>query len=341
MGLKMIKKNIFLLSAFCLVAVLFGFIFKTNSYNNQSNVSTVLIENGESKPIHFIGNIDEVQRKIGEELFLKGQAEIDGKMTSRISKHYVCSSCHNNVLEDSDLTISSTENRLEFSKTNKTAFVQGTTMYGTVNKKTWYNGDYEKKYGSLVTSARDTLQNAIQLCAEVCSQGRRLSQKELDAFMHYFWSLQLKVEDLNLNESQMETLNSGMPEKVKTTLSSNFLDHAPATFIPAINYNDRKMGEGASVENGKVVYENGCIHCHSANEGRTNLKLDDDILSYKYLAKAIKNHSSQSIYRIVREGTYPIEGYKPYMPHYTKERLSNQQVEDLVAFILLKAKSNE
>lgn len=262
-------------------------------------------------------------------------------MTPRISKHYVCTSCHNNVLEESDLSNSDASKRLEFSKTNNTAFVQGTTMYGVVNKKTWYNGDYEKKYGSLVTPARDTLQNAIQLCAEVCSQGRKLSQKELDAFMHYFWSLQLKVGDLNLSRGEMESLNSGDQKSVKTVLTSKFLDHAPATFIPAITYNERKMGEGGDVENGKVIYENGCVHCHSAKEGRTNLKLDNDKLSYKYLAKATKYHSSQSIYRIVREGTYPIEGYKPYMPHYTKERMSNEQVEDLVAFILLNAKSNE
>ena len=341
MELKMIKKSIFLLLFLSVLAVLFGFVFRAVSYTEQSLVASVLMENGESKPIHYLGEIDEVQRKIGEELFLKGQSVIDGKTTPRISKHYVCSSCHNNVLEESDLSVSDANNRLDYSKTNQTAFVQGTTMYGVVNKKTWYNGDYEKKYGSLVTPARDTLQNAVQLCAEVCSQGRRLTEKELNAFMHYFWSLQLKVGDLSLNEEEMKTLNSGVSEDVRSVLKSNYLDHAPATFIPAINYEERKMGEGANPESGKVVYEKGCVHCHSANEGRTNLKLDSDILSYKYLAKATKNHSSQSIYRIVREGTYPIEGYKPYMPHYTKERLSNQQVEDLVAFILLKAKSNE
>lgn len=337
----MIKKQFPSILLLVFVCVIFGFISKSNRYKKDTPVSTILFENGEAKPFHFIGEIDEIQRKIGEDLFLKGQAEINGKKTARISKHYVCSSCHNNVKEDANLSISSANDRLAYAAKNGLAVLQGTTMYGVVNKKTWYNGDYEKKYGSLVTSARDTLQNAIQLCAEVCSQGRKLSPAELEAFMHYFWSLQLKLEDLNLEEADKELLESTDKEAIANLIKGKFLDHAPATFVSAITYNDRKLGEGANSENGKVIYEQGCMHCHSAKAGNTNLKLGNDILSYKYLAKATKNHSAQSIYRIVREGTYPIEGYKPYMPHYTQERLSNQQVEDLVAFILLKAKNDE
>lgn len=334
----MIKKSIGLLFLLVLVG---SFIFKTTSYTAETPVVQIQLENGGEKPLHYIQELDEVQRKIGEELFLKGSSIINGKKTSRISKHYVCSSCHNNVLEDQKLTISSAEQRLSFAREKGLPVLQGTTLYGTVNKTTWYNGDYEKKYGSLVTSARDTLQNAIQLCAKVCSQGRTLSAEELEAFMHYFWSLQLKVGDLNVSIEENQLLNSGDQAVVLQFINSKFLDHAPATFVEAIPKQERKKGEGANIENGKVIYEQGCMHCHSAKAGNTNLKLGDDLLSYKYLAKATMGNSHQSIYRIVREGTYPIEGYKPYMPHYTNERLSNQQVEDLVGFVLSKAKNNE
>ena len=47
----------------------------------------------------------------------------------------------------------------------------------------------------------------------------------------------------------------------------------------------------------------------------------------------LKKTSEMSVYEIVRRGTNPIAGYKPYMPHYTQEKLSNQQIEDLVAYI--------
>ena len=40
-------------------------------------------------------------------------------------------------------------------------------MYGTVNKVSWYNGDYFKKYGALVKPANQSLKEAIHLCATV------------------------------------------------------------------------------------------------------------------------------------------------------------------------------
>ena len=39
-------------------------------------------------------------------------------------------------------------------------FLQGTALYGAVNRTSFYNGDYEKKYGSLVSKARNDLREA-------------------------------------------------------------------------------------------------------------------------------------------------------------------------------------
>lgn len=331
----MTKKALYIPLAILALFVSLAFITQ-EVYTSNSSIVKVLMDQGVGKPLHYLGEIDEEKRKAGEDLFINGRAIIDGKMTSRISKHYECISCHNNVIEEQFLSSPGPESRVSFAKEKGIPFLQGTSLYGTVNRKTWYNGDYEKKYGSLVISSRDTLANAIQLCAEVCSQGRRLSEGELEAFMHYFWSLEYTLEDLGITPSELEK----QTDKV-AFIESKYLNHSPATFVKAISYDDRKLGEGADATVGETIYKQSCMHCHSAKSSKTNLKLDEDILSYKYLAKATKKHSPESIYRIVRGGTYPIEGYKPYMPHYTKERLSDQQVEDLVAFILSKASSNE
>jgi mono/diheme cytochrome c family protein len=39
------------------------------------------------------------------------------------------------------------------------------------------------------------------------------------------------------------------------------------------------------------------------------------------------------LYQIVRYGTYAKTGRKQYMPLYTKEKMSDEQLNDLVAYI--------
>ena len=44
---------------------------------------------------------------------------------------------------------------------------------------------------------------------------------------------------------------------------------------------------------------------------------------------------------MVRHGTHPAPGHREYMPHYTKERMTDQQVEDLERYILERAWERE
>ena len=45
------------------------------------------------------------------------------------------------------------------------------------------------------------------------------------------------------------------------------------------------------------------------------------------------DHSMKSIFYAARKGSYSQPGYKPYMPNYTAERMSEQQMKDLMAYI--------
>ncbi|MDC1306347.1 hypothetical protein N8Y88_05175, partial [Saprospiraceae bacterium] len=102
-----------------------------------------------------------------------------GGNTGQQSKHFVCTSCHNTQREDPDLTVSDPEARLSYVSDRDMPFLQATTLYGAVNRDTYYNGDYYKKYGDLVDAARNDLRGAIQLCAVECAQGRSLDDWEL------------------------------------------------------------------------------------------------------------------------------------------------------------------
>ena len=319
------KKVTLLSFASILIIGISSYISKQES---TLSVSDILFDLGDTKPLHYISSIDEKKVEIGKALYFEGS--YDG--SKRISKHYVCSNCHNTVREDPDLTKSNPETRLKYAAEKQIPFLQGTTMYGVVNRTTWYNDDYEKKYGDLVIASRDTLENAIQLCAEVCSQGRRLESWELEAFIHYFWTLQMNMDDLDLSSKEKEIINK-KEEGAIDLIKSKFLSGSPATFIGPLPVENRKYGEGASVENGAIIFRQSCLECHSPEKDITNLKLEDNRLTKKLLKSKMRTNKDLSIYKIIRAGTHPIEGYKPYMPHYTKERLSDKQIEDLAAYI--------
>jgi mono/diheme cytochrome c family protein len=58
------------------------------------------------------------------------------------------------------------------------------------------------------------------------------------------------------------------------------------------------------------------------------------------LKKKLYNKNRFSIYEIVRKGTYSMPGAVPYVPDYPKEKLSDQQIEDLVNYILSEANNS-
>ncbi|MFT7029262.1 MAG: penicillin-binding protein-related factor A (putative recombinase) [Marinoscillum sp.] len=49
--------------------------------------------------------------------------------------------------------------------------------------------------------------------------------------------------------------------------------------------------------------------------------------------KHIPENTDLSIYQIIRKGTYAEYGHKEYMPHYTSEKMSDQQIEHLREFL--------
>ena len=213
-------------------------------------------------------------------------------------------------------------------------------MFGTVNKASWYNGDYYKKYGDLVKPANQSLKEAIQLCAQVCSQGRALEEWEMDAVLAYFWSIDLTLGDLALSDADMKKIQEAsntkgaQPEMAKW-LKSFYRSGSPATFLEVPENKEEGYAgvhEG-DPQRGRMIFDVSCLHCHD-REGPSNyLKMDHDNLSLSMLRRNITRKGHLSIYEIVRHGTYADKGHRAYMPHYPAERMSNQQLEDLRAYV--------
>ena len=327
----------------------FNFNTKTDNWNKNTPLYDVLIDLGEPKPKHYIKPTDE-QVKQGEQLVKKGWAMTpEGKRGKPVSKYYLCTTCHNLEREDPDLRKADPVARLPYVKKAGIPFVQGSPFWGIVNRESWYNDDYVNKYGDeKIEIAHKDLRESIQLCAIECSQGRPMKDWEIEAVLAYYWALEYKMSDLDLTEDDWKKLKKEGQKKnnheaLREWLKTYYLQTSPATFYDAPK--DKKAGyQGlakADPRSGKDLYDLSCIWCHNPENGVSHYILDDSRKSFQHLNRMMFKDSHFSLYQIVAYGTYSIPGHRPYMPHYPEEKMSKQQVEDLRAYIKLRARGEK
>lgn len=321
------------------IILVMAFTYKSSDKLAERSVIEVLEELGADysakRPDMSISGVSaEVGRSIIEDGFAP---KPNGGKTGQQSKHFVCTSCHNTQREDPDLSVSDPESRLVYTSDRNMPFLQATTLYGAVNRDTYYNGDYYKKYGDLVNAARNDIRGAIQLCAVECAQGRSLDDWEIESILAYMWTKELQIEDLNLTAEEkaiIEDVLSGNGDKkvAQFMINEKYLKGSPATFVapPA----DRKLGTGYEGDSkmGMEVYVNSCLHCHEKGK-YSFFQMDDHAITHKYLNRKADGYSRQSIYQVIRWGVTSKSGKRSYMPQYTSERMSDQQLADLRAYI--------
>ncbi len=307
-------------------------------------VAEVLVRLGdEPLPHQPDTSIEAVSVARGEALVKYGITKNSkGKRVDRQSAHFVCTSCHNLERDQPDLRVSDPQAKLRYAAEKGIPFLQGSALYGAINRTRFYNGDYEKKYGDLVVPARNDLREAIQLCAVECSQGRRLNDWELESVVAYLWTIGLKMKDLQLTEIEKDTVrlalrNPALATRAIALIKSYYQSGEPATF--ATPPDDRKAGYPvgpADPENGKRIYDLSCKHCHE-NKRYSYYNLDDSPYSFQHLAKHFPRYNRYSVYQVSRYGTQPMNGKRAYMPNFTLEKMSHQQVEDLRAYVELQS----
>lgn len=283
--------------------------------------------------------LDSTQVERGQQIVLEGRAQTSpgGGRGKWVSKYYNCNSCHNMVFEEPHALNTDPEARLAYARKNDMPFLQGTMLYGAVSRLRWYNGDYKKKYGEMVKEARHDLRASIQLCATQCAQGRALKEWEMDAVVAYLWTRELNLGNLGIEGQQLSKLQQAAvsPEgrdSLKRWLEAQYVTASPATFADAPP--DKAMGysfEGRP-EQGRAIYELGCRHCHRAGQVSGYI-LDYSRLTFRKLLRDMTEDDQESFYQSIRYGTSPVPGHRPYMPNYTLERMSHQQVEDLRAYV--------
>ncbi len=334
--MKNIAFAIFLISSIIILAAN-TFIDKNNfKINKNTPVAEILQQLGETAPNHIQNEINTDAVAIGKNIVLNGLSSKTAEGGRRQSKHFVCTSCHNVQREDPTLSISDPEARLQYAQANGLPFLQGTTLYGAVNRESWYNGDYAKKYDAeKIKPAQTNFREAIQLCAVECAQGRELKEWELESVLAYLWTLQLKMDDLKLSDADLQRIENGINDNSQTTdlvqfIKSKYQQAAPATFNEKPDNLQKGYGLKGDADKGKLIYDLGCQHCHE--NGRYSMfVLDDSKLTMRFMRRNFTKYTRYSTYHVTSYG-YTTNGKRQYMPNYTLERMSNQQIEDLRAY---------
>ena len=313
---------------------------------DQWGVEETLIKLGDSAYNHHIADLDPQKAEMGKDLVFKGFTRYKGKKSKRISPYFVCTDCHNTEREtgrEIGLGIihpkdNDPQKRLNYAIKNDLPFLPGSTLWGIYNRTSFYNGDYRKKYDGLVDEAKDDLPEAIQVCSKYCSSGRVLKDWELEAMMHYFKSEELKIKDLGLSANQKknllkyQNLDDGEKGGLIYSIKDEYFQSYPANFLYTMPKDKRGYGKNGNPENGQELFERSCLHCHGEKRV-TYLGLDNSKLTGKFFLKYMKGYTDQSLYQIIRWGTYAKRGRQQYMPQYSKEKMSDDQIEDLIAYM--------
>lgn len=310
---------------------------------NDLAVELVLNNLGAEKYKHSITKLDPEKAEIGKQLILNGKSKYNKKKGKQISIYFKCTDCHNLVKETENPADLSSDSRLAYAAKNKLAFLPASTLWGVYNRTSFYNGDYVKKYGKKIKNAKDSLQNAVQVCSKYNSSGRFLEAWELEGIMHYFKQNELKIKDLNLSISakknilHWQKLDETEKLELRKTIEAAFPTAYPATFLPTMSLDERKYGEEGNVTNGELIFKQSCLYCH-AGKRVSNFNLEANSLTGRLFWKNIETFKDFSLYQIVRWGTYTKTRRRQFMPLYTKEKMSDAQLEDLVAYIKLISK---
>jgi mono/diheme cytochrome c family protein len=300
------------------------------------SLEDILVKIGKEKSNHNVDYIDKDSVKMGYEMVVYGQ--LKDKSNKRISKFFVCTDCHNQVREVEYLSNESVDERINYGIKNDIPYLPASTFYGLYNKEHWYNGDYAKKYGDLVKPTRDTLSNAIQLCAVQCSQGRSMKEWEIRSVIHYLKSIEIKVADLNLPMDKLDILKHAYESDKANNFDKYFSDYQ--TYYSTINnatfgdlYPTEPENYKPNLKNGKYIFDNGCLHCHGMGKDITNFEFDTDKLTFSFLESKLEKQNHFTVPYIVRKGTYAVSGRKQYMPQYPLEKMSDSQLFDLINYI--------
>lgn len=330
--------------------------------NHQKRIESLVFENGKTYGWKDFSTW-------GKEIFLNGFVEnppTEPVPSKPVSELFNCAKCHNYDREDPDLSVQDPEARaLWIEKTGEKVYLlQGATMWGVVNRETFYT-QYFSIYHDLCvpkgneppwlpcgpifgicspgcrTMDTDSLADSTQVCSKYCSVGRYLKAWELYALLSFFWDQEIKLGDLDLSPEQIarikEVLTSppSNPQEVKKLrglLASKYKSKAGNTYrgIPKIVKDASKGTQVIKYPDGDKFTGNPAMgkKLWPMSCGRCHETKEQPLAPEK--AKHF-TADLEKFHKMLAKGTR--HSFKRYMPNFTLERLSRQQSADILEYL--------
>lgn len=284
----------------------------------------------------------------GQQLVMKGYTHnYKGKKTAKTSTKLYCIACHTIEKEHPKVGTIDPQSRLEHGDSIGIPFLPGAPFYGLVNRVAFFTNDYQQVFAhkdrlSLKEGHRD-IRKAIQACNTVYAKGRKLDPWEIESILAFFWTLELKMGDLQVPDSTLMLIKESIQTNIGNSRAVNLMrryyqEVYPASLVGPIPIEERHLISPVlnSFSNGKRVYKQSCLHCH-AGKRYANFNLDSSQKTFKFLKKHFDLTSKYSIYDALRYSPGS-KANKTNPPHYTVQRMSNQQIQDLRFYITQKAR---
>lgn len=283
----------------------------------------------------------------GQQLVRKGFAlNFKGKKAGKISPKLTCIACHTLEKEHPKVGVIDPQRRLEHADTMSLPFLPGAPFYGLVNRVAFFTNDYQNTFASkhrlaLQVGHRD-IRKAIQACNTLYARGRQLEPWEVESILAYLWTLELKMSDLKMPDSIVAIVQNAINTNQGNAKAVNLMrryypEVYPASLItpPAIDQRRKISPILNSYSNGRRIYERSCLYCH-AGKRFSRYRLDRQQKTFKFLKKNFDFNSPYSIYDVLRysPGT---KGERSHAPHYTAQRMNEEQLQDLRFYITQKA----
>jgi mono/diheme cytochrome c family protein len=259
----------------------------------------------------------------------------------RIAGKLYCAACHSSQHESNKIKELDPQIRLEYADSLRQPFLPGPPLVGMINRIFFFNDDFQKKYEGkhkqLFKDGHNNLRRAIQACNQSFADGRELEKWEVESILLYLWSLELKMGDLHLKEEDLEKVNFSLEHNESNARAVNILrtyyfEVYPATLTLPMQLEARKRISPIlnNFNNGRRLYKQSCLHCHQGKR-LSSFGLDEDKKTFLYLKKHFDDSTSQhSIYNALR---YRQNRKGDQLPHFTAQRLSDKQLQDLRFFI--------
>lgn len=302
----------------------------------------------------------------GREIFINGfvkKPPIGTGPSERVSQYFQCVTCHNFKREDPKLTVQDPEARFRWiEQTGEEIYlIQGATMWGVVNRETFYSDYYEIYHNLCVpkenvdrssscgpflnicapgcrTMDPSSLEDAIQVCSKYCSVGRYMADWELTALLAFFWDQEVRLMDLDLPPDQAARVKNVLnctstepqeKEKLRRLISSRYARKANNTFrgIPTV---EKDASQGDLV----AQYPDGSRFGGDPARGERLYGLSCARCHGLYNMPQTASYlggNLEEFYKMLAKGSRHSD--RPYMPNFTLERLSRQQAADILMYL--------